>query len=169
VAITLSLSPHSGITLSRGLILPSTLLPGLAPQPGRSSTLLGLRSPYHHLAACTRPQERGAAVSLQLISAPCVHFWASPITTPPPPPPSGLAVLTPIIYNQGTTETDAHTSYPLCPFPHTIVYHPCSFSLAQHFFISPLINPPLIPLPHIMGNCRARTATLREHIPKDFQ
>jgi hypothetical protein len=55
-------------------------------------------------------------------------------------PPSGLAVQTPFIYNQGTTETDAHTSYPICPFlgfAHIVVYHPVHFRLLNTFFISP--------------------------------
>jgi hypothetical protein len=52
-------------------------------------------------------------------------------------PPSGLAVLTPIIYNQGTTETDAHTSYPLCPFLHTLFTTPVHFRLPNTSFISP--------------------------------
>jgi hypothetical protein len=60
-------------------------------------------------------------------------FWASPITTPP----SGLAVLTSLIYNQGTTETDAHTSYPHCPSRTHVVYHPVHFRLPNTIFISP--------------------------------
>jgi hypothetical protein len=81
----LSLLSHSNIThsLQGAGKNPSTLLPGLAPQLADYPHSLGLCSPYHHLAACTRPQERGAAVSLSLISAPRVHIWASPITTPP--------------------------------------------------------------------------------------
>jgi hypothetical protein len=113
----LSLSPHSGITLSPGgLKTPSTLLPGSAPQPAVTHTLWGYAALITHLAACTRPQERGAAVSLPLISAPRVHIWASPITTPPPPPPAACRSNT-IIFTRGTTETDAHTFYPHSPFP----------------------------------------------------
>jgi hypothetical protein len=116
VASTLSsLSPHSGITHSPGgLKIPFTLLPGSAPQPAVTHTLWGYAALITHLAACTRPQERGAAVSLLLISAPRVHIWASPITTHPPQRPSCFNT---IIFTRGTTETDAHTFYPLSPFP----------------------------------------------------
>jgi hypothetical protein len=67
---------------------------------------------------------KGGRSQPALITAPRVHFWASPITTPP----SGLAVLTSLIYNQGTTETDAHTSYPICPFRHTLFTTPFIFA-----------------------------------------
>jgi hypothetical protein len=106
-----------------------------------------------HLAACTRPQERGAAVSLPLITVPSAHFWASPITTPPPP--SGLAVLNIICLQLSITETDAPTSYPHSPFlgfcPQLLLTPFIPFAYPTQLYLFPLINPPLIPLPHIMG------------------
>jgi hypothetical protein len=157
----LSLSPHSGITLSRGPKNPLYPdIPGPAPQPADYPLSLGLRSPYHHLAACTRPQERGAAVSLPLISAPRVHIWASPITTPPAACRSNSTPFYP-----GITETDAHTFYPHSPFlgncPTPLFTLRSSPSLSNTTLSPPLINPPLIPLPHIMGKppCSNRQVT----------
>jgi hypothetical protein len=131
----LSLLPHSDITHSPGgLKTPSTLLPGSAPQPAVIHTLWGYTALITHLAACTRPQERGAAVSLPLISAPRVHIWASPITTPPP-----AACRSNIIHLQsGHNRNGCPHFLPHLSFPsHVVVYHPVHFRLLNTSFISP--------------------------------
>jgi hypothetical protein len=89
---------------------------------------LGLRSPYHHLAACTRPQDRGAAVSLHLITAPRVH--SGPRPSPPPQRPSRFTIfhLQSGHNRNGCPHFLPHLSFPVthCCSP------PRSFSLAQH-------------------------------------
>jgi hypothetical protein len=121
-----------------GLKTPFTLHSRFGSTADRSPTLFGATQPLSPPHSMHEAPGKGGCSQSALISAPRVHSGPRPS----PPPPSGLAVLIPIIYNRGTTETDAHTSYPICPFPHTYCLPPRSFSLAQHsLYLPPLLTP----------------------------
>jgi hypothetical protein len=103
---------------------------------------------------------RGAAVSLHLITAPFVH--SGPCPSPPPQQPS---------HSNSTHLQSGHNrngcphflpplSFPgLCP--HILFTTQFIFACPTLALSPPLINPPLIPLPHIMGTplCSNRQVT----------
>jgi hypothetical protein len=121
-----------------GVKTPSTLHSQFGSTADRSPTLFGATQPLSPPRSMHEAPGRGAAVSLHLITAPRVHSGPCPS----PPPPSGLAVLTPLIYNRGTTETDAHTSYPHCPSCTHVVYHPVHFRLLNtSLYLPPSLTP----------------------------
>jgi hypothetical protein len=115
-----------------GVKTPSTLHSRFGSTADQSPTLFGAMQPLSPPRSMHEAPGRGAAVSLHLITAPRVHFWASPITIPP------------AACRSNTTHLQLGHNRNGCPhfllppsFPHTCCLPPRSFHLLNTFFISP--------------------------------
>jgi hypothetical protein len=122
----LSLSPHSSITLSRGLILPSTLTPWPGSIAGLIIHSFGATQPLSPPCSMHKAPGKGGH------SQPAINHHALCTLlglTHHHPSPSGLAVITSFIFNLGITEMDTPTSYPHSPFLGNcpqLLSNPCS-------------------------------------------
>jgi hypothetical protein len=158
---SLSVASQQHHSLSRGLILPSTLHSWSSSTAGRLPTFFGATQPLSPPCSMHEaPGKGGRSQSAFNLCTLCAYLGLAHHH-----PPSSLAVLPTIIFYLGITKTDTPTFYPHSPFPGNCpspLFTLCSSpSLSNTTLSPPLINPPLIPLPHIMGTlpCSNRNIT----------